>query len=79
MMYLPPYAEIGFRYRYPRRGLHIAVLNIPGEESIDESKASPSNRLWAHVFKVSGGRIHEIEAMSGVVLPLDSKHGWETD
>jgi hypothetical protein len=41
--------------------------------------SSKTNRLWAHVFKVSGGNIHEIEAVSGVVLPLDSKHGWETD
>jgi hypothetical protein len=31
------------------------------------------------VFKVRGGKLHEIEAMSGVVLPLDSKSGWETN
>ena len=55
------------------------IVGIPGVESIDESRASASNRLWAHVFKVSGGKIREIEAMSGVVLPLDSKSGWETD
>jgi hypothetical protein len=29
----------------------------------------------AHIFKISGGKIHEIEAM-GFTLPLYSKNGW---
>ena len=29
----------------------------------------------AHIFKISGGKIHEIEAM-GFSLPLYSKNGW---
>jgi hypothetical protein len=55
------------------------VVGIPGVETVDQSGSTPSNRLWAHVFKVRGGKLHEIEAMSGVVLPLDSKSGWETN
>jgi hypothetical protein len=30
----------------------------------------------AHIFKVSGGQIHEIEAM-GFTMPSGSKTGWE--
>jgi hypothetical protein len=30
----------------------------------------------AHIFKVSGGRIHEIEAL-GFTMPYNSKTGWE--
>jgi hypothetical protein len=29
----------------------------------------------AHIFKIDGGKIHEIEAM-GFTLPLYSKNGW---
>ena len=29
-----------------------------------------------HVFKIRGGKIHEIEAM-GFILPYGSKTGWE--
>ena len=66
-------------FRRPRSEAVRKIVGIPGVDSVDESKTGPSNRLWAHVFKVSGGKIHEIEAMSGVPLPLDSKHGWEAD
>ena len=66
-------------FRRPRLETSRKIVGIPGVDSVDESKTAPNNRLWAHVFKVSGGKIHEIEAMSGVPLPLDSKHGWETD
>ena len=30
----------------------------------------------AHIFKIRGGKIHEIEAM-GFVMPYNSKTGWE--
>jgi hypothetical protein len=31
----------------------------------------------AHIFKIQGGKIHEIEAM-GFVAPYNSKTGWES-
>ncbi len=30
----------------------------------------------AHVYRISGGKIHEIEAM-GFLAPYNSKTGWE--
>jgi hypothetical protein len=39
-------------------------------------KFKPFDLPAAHIFKVSGGRIHEIEAM-GFMAPYDSKTGWE--
>jgi hypothetical protein len=32
--------------------------------------------LAGEIFKISGGKIHEIEAM-GFILPYGSKTGWE--
>jgi hypothetical protein len=67
-------------FRRPREEAARKILGIPGVDSVDQSKATPDSRLWAHVFKISRGKIHEIEAMSGVTpLPLDAKHGWERD
>jgi len=36
----------------------------------------PIDLQAAHIFKISGGRIHEIEAM-GYMLPYMSRTGWE--
>jgi hypothetical protein len=36
---------------------------------------NPFDLEAAHIFKISGGKIHEIEAM-GFTLPLYSKNGW---
>ena len=36
---------------------------------------NPFDLEAAHIFKIAGGRIHEIEAM-GFSLPLNSKNGW---
>jgi len=32
---------------------------------------------WAHVFKIQGGQLHEIEAMGGIDLLLDTNSGWD--
>jgi hypothetical protein len=66
-------------FRRPRSETARTIVGIPGVDRVDQSKTKPDSRLWAHVFKIGGGKIHEIEALSGVPLPLDSKHGWETD
>ena len=39
-------------------------------------KFKPFDLPAAHIFKVSGGKIHEIEAM-GFMAPYNSKTGWE--
>jgi hypothetical protein len=39
-------------------------------------KFPPFDLPAAHIFKVSGGKIHEIEAM-GFMAPYNAKTGWE--
>ena len=36
---------------------------------------NPFDLEAAHIFKIYGGKMHEIEAM-GFTLPLNSKNGW---
>ena len=49
---------------------------VPGVDHVDLGNIKPFDMPAAHIFKVSGGKIHEIEAM-GVVIPYNSKTGWE--
>jgi hypothetical protein len=53
----------------------VTIKGVPGVEKIDmnfEAFDLPA----AHIYKVSGGKIHEIEAM-GFMLPHMSNTGWE--
>ena len=53
----------------------IHLKNVPGLESMALGGAS-SNLQAGELFKIRGGRIHEIEAM-GVNLPYGQKSGWD--
>jgi hypothetical protein len=53
----------------------IKILNVPGVDTMPMN-FGPIDLQAAHIFKVSGGRIHEIEAM-GYTLPYMSSSGWE--
>jgi hypothetical protein len=37
----------------------------------------PFDNVAAHIFKVSGGKIHEIEALGHAGMPYNAKTGWE--
>ena len=53
----------------------VTIKGVPGVDKIDmnfEAFDLPA----AHIYKVSGGKIHEIEAM-GFMMPHMSKTGWE--
>jgi len=63
-----------FRRPYVERTLKI--VGVPGVDTM-ALDGTPSDRVWAHVFKISGGKLHEIEAMGAIDLPLNSKSGWE--
>ena len=52
----------------------IHLKNVPGLESMALG-ASSSNLQAGEMFKIRGGKIHEIEAM-GVGLPYGQKSGW---
>jgi hypothetical protein len=41
-----------------------------------EEKRDPYDLPAAHIFKIAGGQIHEVEAL-GIFIPYDSPTGWE--
>jgi hypothetical protein len=63
------------QFRHPMKEDHVDIVGYPGVTRVP-MKFKPFDLPAAHVFKVSGGRIHEIEAM-GFMAPYDSKTGWE--
>jgi hypothetical protein len=54
----------------------IKILKVPGVDTLPMD-FGPIDLQAAHIFKVSAGTIHEIEAM-GYTLPYKSNTGWET-
>lgn len=63
------------QFRHPMEEKKIKIVGVPGVETIDMN-FNPFDLPAAHVFKVYGGQIHEIEAM-GFMLPYNSPTGWE--
>ena len=63
------------QFRHPMEEKSLKIVGVPGVESVD-MPFKPFDLPAAHIFKVSGGRIHEIEAL-GFTMPYDSKTGWE--
>jgi hypothetical protein len=53
----------------------IKIQGVPGVETIAMGGGS-SNLQAGEIFKILGGKIHDIEAM-GVGLPYGTKSGWE--
>jgi hypothetical protein len=62
-------------FRHPMEQKSITILNQDGTTSERPMNFNPFDLEAAHIFKISGGKIHEIEAM-GFSLPLYSKNGW---
>jgi len=48
---------------------------VPGVDKIDLN-IMPFDFPSAHIYKIRGGKIHEIEAL-GVSMPYNSPTGWE--
>jgi hypothetical protein len=53
----------------------LPIVGVPGLETLP-MRFNPFDLPAAHVFKIRGGKIHEIEAM-GFTMPYNSKTGWE--
>ena len=53
----------------------ITVINNDGSTAERPMNFAPFDLEAAHIFKIHGDKIHEIEAM-GFTLPLYSKNGW---
>ena len=62
-------------FRHPMTEKFVTLLNHDGTTSQRPMNFNPFDLEAAHIFKISGGKIHEIEAM-GFTLPLYSKNGW---
>jgi len=63
-------------FHHPMKDKFVTIKGIPGVEKIDMN-FDPFDLPAAHIFKVSGGKIHEIEAM-GFRADYNSPTGWET-
>lgn len=63
------------QFRHPMEEKSLKIVGVPGVDHVDMN-FKPFDLPAAHIYKVSGGKIHEIEAM-GFTMPYDSKTGWE--
>lgn len=63
------------QFRHPMEEKFVKIVGVPGVDHIDMN-FNPFDLPAAHIFKISGGKIHEIEAM-GFTMPYNSKTGWE--
>lgn len=63
------------QFRHPMDEKTLKIVGVPGVDRVDMN-FKPFDLPAAHIFKISGGKIHEIEAM-GFMMPYNSKTGWE--
>ena len=63
------------QFRHPMTEKSLKIVGVPVVDSIDMN-FKPFDLPAAHIYKIRGGKIHEIEAM-GFVMPYNSKTGWE--
>ncbi len=61
-------------FHHSMKQKYVTIKGIPGVAKIDMN-FDPFDLPAAHVFKVSGGKLHEIEAM-GFMAPYNSPSGW---
>src|SRR5580692_8403399 len=64
------------QFRQPMEKNYVKIVGVPGLDKID-MPFKPFDLPAAHIFKIYGGKLHEIEAM-GFMAPYSSKTGWET-
>ncbi len=69
------------QFRHPMQEAAVAIIGVPGVKEVplagrDGQPIKPFDMPAAHIFKVRGGKIHEIEAM-GFTEAYESKTGWE--
>ena len=63
------------QFRHPMEEKFVKIVGVKDVEKVDMN-FKPFDLPAAHIFKVSGGKMHEIEAM-GATMPYNSKTGWE--
>jgi len=63
------------QFRHPMVEKSLKIVGVPGVDTVPMN-FNPFDLPAAHIFKISGGKMHEIEAM-GFSMPYNSKTGWE--
>lgn len=63
------------QFRHPMEEKTVKIVGVPGVDSVPMD-FKPFDLPAAHIYKIQGGKIHEIEAM-GFTMPYNSKTGWE--
>ena len=63
------------QFRHPMEEKFVKIVGVPGVEKVD-LPFDPFDLPAAHIYKITGGKIHEIEAM-GFRAPYNSRTGWE--
>jgi hypothetical protein len=63
------------QFRQPMEQNFVKIVGVPGLDKID-MPFKPFDLPAAHIYKIQGGKIHEIDAM-GFMMPYNSKTGWE--
>ncbi len=63
------------QFRQPMKEKTVKIVGVPNVDHVDLN-IKPFDLPAAHIFKIRGGKIHEIEAM-GFTMPYNSKTGWE--
>ena len=69
------FAYTMFRHPLDAPNKNYPVLLPDGTVSDRSMNFAPFDLEAAHIYKIFGGKLHEIEAM-GFTLPLYSKNGW---
>ena len=54
----------------------LLMIAADGSHVMWQEKRDPYDLPAAHIFKIAGGQIHEVEAV-GIFVPYDSPTGWE--
>ncbi|MGH8261671.1 MAG: hypothetical protein ACREUG_18490 [Steroidobacteraceae bacterium] len=62
------------QFRQPMTEKFVKIVGLPGVDRVPMN-FKPFDLPAAHVFKIYGGKIHQIEAM-GFMMPYDSPTGW---
>ncbi|HEX4001292.1 MAG TPA: hypothetical protein VHX36_01495 [Candidatus Acidoferrales bacterium] len=69
---------VGFsQFRHPMDEKTEKIVGVPGMTS-RTMDFKPFDNVAVHIFKVFGGKIHEIEALGHSGMPYDSPTGWES-
>jgi hypothetical protein len=68
---------MGFsQFRHPMDEKTETIVGVPGVAS-QPMNFKPFDNVAVHIFKISGGEIHEIEALGHSGMPYDAPTGWE--